>query len=67
MMRLMEVLAAFGTKPGAARNTGGRILKKKKNFGEKEYVWTRKGSEKNGKTVFHSVADTAVDNHGDKH
>ena len=35
----MEALAAFGTKPGAARNIGGRILKKKKNVGESVYVF----------------------------
>ena len=35
----MEALAAFDTKPGAVRNIGGRILKKKKNFGENVYVF----------------------------
>ena len=35
----MEVLAVSDTKPGAAQNIGGKILKKKKNFGENVYVF----------------------------
>ena len=35
----MEVLAASDTKPERAQNIGGRILKKKKNFGESVYVF----------------------------
>ena len=35
----MEVLAVSDTKPGAARNIGGIILQKKKNFGENVYVF----------------------------
>ena len=41
-------------------------MKKLKHVGEKEFAWTRKGSEKNGKAVFHSIADTALDNNRDK-
>ena len=35
----MEVLAVSDTRLGAARNLGGRILKKKKNVGENVYVF----------------------------
>ena len=39
MTHLTEVLAVSDTRPGAVRNIGGRILKKKKNVGESVYVF----------------------------
>ena len=39
MMRLTEVSAVSGTRPGAVRNIGGIILQKKRNVGESVYVF----------------------------